>query len=65
MRLWVSFPDRLRRMLYTVPPDPYTSAQSGLVATAPRGEVGIVLAELGVVAQRYDAVKEVLEGKGP
>src|SRR6266542_197434 len=29
-----------------------------------RGEVGIVLVELGVVEQRYDAVKEVLERRG-
>jgi len=30
----------------------------------PREEVGIVV-ELGIMEQRYDAVNEVLEGKGP
>jgi hypothetical protein len=38
----------------------------GLLSWPPRTreEVGIVLVELGVVEQRYDAVKEVLEGRG-
>ena len=42
-----------------------TGARPALVAIAgPRKEVGIVLVELGVVEQRYDAVKEVRDGGG-
>src|ERR671910_2491049 len=42
-----------------------TGARPALVAIAAPGEEGgIVLVELGVVEQRYDAVKEVLERQG-
>jgi hypothetical protein len=39
-----------------------TPAPGLLDHRGPREEVGIVLVELGVVEQRYDAVKEVLDG---
>jgi hypothetical protein len=41
-----------------------TGARPALVATADSGGGRDVLVELGVVEQRYDAVKEVLEGRG-
>jgi hypothetical protein len=58
-------------MLYTVPPDLGqfhqmfdTGARPALVATAALGRRSDRAGGAGVVEQRYDAVKEVLDGQG-